>query len=229
VAGKNPPVLIFDCDGVLLVSNRLKTRLFAATAVDAGFAAADAAWFKRHVAANFGTSRYRLFDTLLNKPDLIARPAATVESLAAAYARRLASDYARCPTTPGMVPILDGLRQAGHRMFVVSGSDQEELRALMRARRFDGYFAGIYGSPRAKADNLRDLLEQDGPHPVRPLFVGDAEADFAAAQASGATFVYMSHFSTAKPRMRQLRDAHGFASIRDLRELPTLLAGRIGA
>lgn len=221
---KTLPVLIFDCDGVLLVSNRLKTRLFAATASAAGFSDADVVWFGRHVAANFGTSRYRLFETLLNKPDLSVRPAATVESLTSAYAERLASDYVRSPTTPGMVAILSGLQQAGHRMFVVSGSDEEELRALMRTRGFDRFFAGIYGSPRAKADNLRDLLGRESTHHASPVFVGDAVADFEAARSVGATFVYMSHFSTAKSRMEQLRAVNGFASVRDLRELPALLA-----
>lgn len=220
--------MVFDCDGVLLVSNRLKTRLFAQAATIAGFDPADVARFARFVAANFGTSRYRMFETLLAWDDVRIRPETDVAALVSLYAERLYAEYVRCPTTPAMRAVLDALRDRGTRMFVVSGSDEAELRKVMAERGLDGYFEGIFGSPRAKADNLADVtagLGMTSPVGHRMMFIGDAEADYKAARAVGARFVYMDHFSTAKGRMRALQIDQGFERIRDLRAVPLMLAG----
>jgi phosphoglycolate phosphatase-like HAD superfamily hydrolase len=224
------PVVIFDCDGVLLVSNRLKTRLFAEAARIAGFAPADVARFTRYVAANFGTSRYRMFETLLAWDDVQVRPDVDVPALVTLYAERLYAEYVRCPTTPGMLAVLRELRGRGTRMFVVSGSDQQELRQVMSERGLRAYFEGIFGSPRSKTDNLVDVttgLGMTTPVGHKVIFIGDAEADYKAANSVGARFIYMDHFSTAKSRMRELQIDQGFERIRDLRALPAMLAAQI--
>lgn len=225
------PVVIFDCDGVLLVSNRLKTRLFAEAARLAGFDPADVGRFTRYVAANFGTSRYRMFETLLSWQDVVVRPDVDVAALVALYAERLYAEYVRCPTTPGMLAVLRELRDRGTRMFVVSGSDQQELRQVMAERGLGDYFEGIFGSPRSKTDNLIDVTTGLGiatPVGHKMIFIGDAEADYKAANAVGARFIYMDHFSTAKSRMRELQIDQGFERIRDLRALPILLEAQAG-
>lgn len=223
---RGQPVVVFDCDGVLLVSNRLKTRLFAESAKIAGFDPADVARFARYVAANFGTSRYRMFETLLGWDDVRVRPETDVPTLVGLYADRLYAEYVRCPTTPGMLAVLGDLRDRGTRMFIVSGSDQEELRRVMAERSLVGYFEGIFGSPRSKNDNLADVaagLGMTAPVGHNMLFIGDAEADYKAASAIGARFVYMDYFSTAKSRMRALQSDRGFERIRDLRAIPHML------
>lgn len=225
------PVVVFDCDGVLLVSNKLKTRIFADAALAAGFDPADAARFGKHVAGNFGTSRYRLFETLLGWDDVLNRPDTNVEALVALYADRLYAEYVRCATTPGMLAILRALRDAGVRMFVVSGSDEAELRRMFAERRLDGFFEGIFGSPTAKTANLiavADSLGIAAPAGNALVFIGDAEADYKAASAIGARFIYMDHYSTAKDRMRALQGEQGFERIRDLRPLPQMLGIGVG-
>lgn len=220
------PVVVFDCDGVLLVSNRLKTRLFAQAARSAGFAEADVTRFARYVAGNFGTSRYKMFENLLNWDDVAHRPDIDVTALVDLYARQLYAEYVRCPTTPGMLGVLRTLQAAGMRMFVVSGSDQEELRRMMAERGLAPFFEGIFGSPTHKTDNLRQLVADVGlSEPTGPsmIFLGDAEADYKAASAVGARFIYVDHFSTAKDRMRALATEQGFERIRDLRPLPEML------
>jgi phosphoglycolate phosphatase-like HAD superfamily hydrolase len=220
------PVVIFDCDGVLLVSNRLKTRLFAEAARLAGFDLTDVGRFTRYVAANFGTSRYRMFETLLAWKDVVVRPDVDVATLVTLYAERLYDEYVRCPTTPGMLTVLRELRGRGTRMFVVSGSDQQELRQVMAERGLSTYFEGIFGSPCSKTDNLIDVTSGLGimaPVGHKVIFIGDAEADYKAASTVGARFIYMDHFSTAKSRMRELHIGQGFERIRDLRTLPAML------
>lgn len=218
--------VIFDCDGVLLVSNRLKVRVFADAARSAGFTERDVAAFSRHVASNFGTSRIRMFEALLAREDLEHRPATSVEALVSSYAEQLYRKYVRCPTTPGMVGTLEALAASATPLFIVSGSDQAELRQLMSERGLARHFRSIFGSPKSKSDNIRTILADIGLKSGgggRVVFVGDAEADWRAASDTQARFVYMDKYSTAKPRMRTLASEHGFEQIADLRALPSLL------
>jgi phosphoglycolate phosphatase-like HAD superfamily hydrolase len=213
------PVVAFDCDGVLLDSNVLKVRLFRETVADAGFAEADIERFSAYQSANFGTSRYRLFETLLGW-DLSVRPPVSDADLVQRYAELLAREYPRVPATPAMREIVAALGTS-HRLFVVSGSDEGELRHVLATRGDASYFAEILGSPTTKAEHLARIRAA---WPDAPLaFVGDAEADFRAARAVDVPFVYMDAFSTVAPRMRELAVEFGFPVIDDLRALPDAL------
>ena len=218
--------VVFDCDGVLLVSNTLKVQVFREALGEHGFHPEDIARFSRYQTANFGTSRYRLFEHFLTWDDLKTRPEGVERDvLVGTYARLLRGRYTRCATTPGMREVLDGLAARGLPLFVVSGSDGAELREVFAERGLAGRFRAIHGSPATKAENLKLVAGDLGRElPLREVwFVGDAEADFTAAEAVGARFAYADHFSTAKPRMRALAAEHGFPVIRDLRGLPALL------
>lgn len=219
-----PRAIVFDCDGVLLASNRLKTAIFGEVLRAAGFAPADIARFRAFQRANFGMSRYRLFDALLGWADLQAPPTDRA-TLSAAYAAALYGRYVRCPATPGMRGVVAALHRQGLPLFVVSGSDGAELRAVFEERGLARWFQAIHGSPATKVENLGLVAGALGRGlPLGDVvFVGDAEADWQAASAAGCRFVYAEHFSTAKPRMRALAAEHGFPTIRDLRALPALL------
>ncbi len=214
-----PRVIVFDCDGVLLDSNELKSDCFALALREAGCAEADIARFRDHERANFGTSRQRLFDTYLGW-DLFRRPAQDRDGLVALYAAQLRGRYVACAATPAMREVVAALG----RPHIVSGSDQAELREVLAERGDAGLFGRILGAPIGKAEHLATLLAGEGLPPSAMLFVGDAEADFRAAAATGCRFAYMDRFSTAQPRMRALQQEHGFPMIQDLRDLPALLA-----
>ncbi len=220
-----PRAIVVDCDGVLLASNRLKTSIFEQVLRDSGFAEADIARFRTFQRANFGMSRYRLFEALLAWPDLSPYPATSRDALCAAYGGALYARYVRCPSTPGMAAVLRHLQDAGVPLYVVSGSDGAELKAVFAERGLARWFQAIHGSPATKVENLALVAEHlriRSPM-ADVVFVGDAEADWKAAAATGCRFIYADHFSTAKPRMRALAAEAGFPTIRDLRGLVPLL------
>ena len=113
--------VVFDCDGVLLVSNTLKVQVFREALAEHGFHPEDIARFSHYQTANFGTSRYRLFEHFLTWDDLKTRPEGVERDvLVGTYARLLRGRYTRCATTPGMREVLDGLAARGLPLFVVS-------------------------------------------------------------------------------------------------------------
>jgi phosphoglycolate phosphatase-like HAD superfamily hydrolase len=222
-----PGAVVFDCDGVLLDSNTLKVELFRETVEQTGFAPADVERFSAYQAANFGTSRFALFEELLSW-DLEVRPDIDRDALVDHYASLLGTRYAKAPETSGM---RDAVTALGARvpLYVVSGSAQEELRGVFRERGDLGMFVDVLGSPTRKSDNLQTVVNAlaVGPAPLAAndvVFVGDAEADLKAAATCGVRFVYMDGYSTVQPRMRALAQQQRFPMIADLRELPTLLS-----
>lgn len=74
-------------------------------------------------------------------------------------------------------------------MFVVSGSDQTELRALCTYFDIAKYFRGIFGSPTPKVKNVSDILSENTLKPNACLLIGDSINDYEAAIANQMHFM----------------------------------------
>lgn len=215
--------LVFDCDGVLLDSNRMKIDAFVS--VLSAYPAEAVSRFSAFQQTAFGMSRYRLLDRFFS--DFLGRAPAPAEkdALLEAFGAICTERYPRQPVTDGTVETLDRFRASGVPMHVVSGSDQAELRAALATLGLASYFASILGSPETKPNHLGTIRTGDPEAEI--VFVGDAEADWKAAQAQDSTFLYLSTWAADRPGMARLRAEHGFAEIRNLRELvPVLLPHR---
>lgn len=177
--------LVFDCDGVILDSVPVKTRAFARLVEPYGPEARDR--FVMYHTVHGGVSRYKKFAWFFR--EVLGREITEEES--AAWGRRFA-EYAldevrRCPLIPGVQDVLDAWR-GRLPLYVCSGAPQEELNLVLRERRLDGYFAGIHGSPPAKAALLANIVRLAGVEPQATLMVGDAVTDRNAAEDVGARF-----------------------------------------
>jgi phosphoglycolate phosphatase-like HAD superfamily hydrolase len=183
---------VFDCDGVILDSNRIKTEAFREVALPYGDAAAQAL-VAFHV-AHGGVSRYAKFAHFLSH--ILGRghaPEPEVAALAAAYGEQVYLKLLDCPMAEGLAALRAACPGAG--WMVVSGSDQAELRRVFAARGLDALFdQGIYGSPANKDEILaRELATGTIKQPA--LFVGDSRYDHEAATRAGLHFVFASRWS----------------------------------
>jgi phosphoglycolate phosphatase-like HAD superfamily hydrolase len=183
--------IVFDCDGVVLDSNRIKTDAFRAAALPYGEDAA--AELVAYHAANGGISRYVKFTRFLESivPEHApGREGPSLDNLLETYAQRVRTGLMNCAVAEG----LDALRAAtpGARWLIVSGGDQSELREIFAARGLASYFdGGIFGSPDTKDDILsRELATGTIRHPA--LFLGDSRYDFQASRAAGLDFIFVT-------------------------------------
>lgn len=205
--------LIFDCDGVVLDSNRVKTDAFRQAGMPYGTEAAEA--LVDHHVANGGISRYAKFEYFLSK--IVGdQNGPGLEQLLASYASELWDRLLTCDTAAG----LDRLRAAtpDKRWLVVSGGDQDELRAIFEARGLYRYFdGGIFGSPDSKETILRREIRCGNIQ--RPaLFMGDSRYDFEAAQRVGLDFVFVSGW-TEFPGWEQFVKEYGLPQVNDVGEM----------
>ncbi|MDO6443879.1 MULTISPECIES: HAD family hydrolase [unclassified Marinobacter] len=183
---------VFDCDGVLLDSNKVKTQAFYQVAKPYGEAKADAL-VSYHV-NNGGISRYVKFNMFLT--DIIGRSTVDQEELQRllnGYAAYVRDGLRSCEVTKG----LDELRKLtlGANWLVVSGGDEQELREVFDDRQLSHYFEGnIFGSPDTKDEILaREIGSGLIRHPA--VFVGDSEYDYVAASRANLDFIFVRRWS----------------------------------
>lgn len=183
--------VVFDCDGVILNSNEVKTDAFFQTALPYGEELANA--LVRFHVNNGGISRYVKFKYFLDEivPSHAGGPG--LSALLESYAQHVRSGLMGCDITPG----LNKLRQASHgaRWLIASGGDQTELREVFSARGLDVFFdGGIFGSPTAKDQILaRELSEQE--RGSSTLFIGDSRYDHIVSKEFGLDFVFVSQWT----------------------------------
>ncbi|WP_271912222.1 HAD family hydrolase [Vreelandella alkaliphila] len=182
--------LVFDCDGVVLNSNRVKTDAFYQTALPYGEAAAQAL-VDYHV-QNGGISRYLKFAYFLEH--IVARDPKGPElgKLLARYAEEVIGGLKYCDIAPGLTELR---ANSAARWLIVSGGDQSELREVFTVRGIASLFdGGIFGSPDTKDAILtRELMVGNIQFPA--LFLGDSKYDFHAATQAGLAFIFLHGWS----------------------------------
>lgn len=190
--------LIFDCDGVVLDSNRVKTEAFRAAALPWGRDAAEA--LVAHHVANGGVSRYAKFAHFVDRilPDHAAgavpgRDGPDLPAMLTTYAEAARAGLMTCAVAEGLTELRAATPDT--RWMIVSGGDQDELREVFAARGLAPYFdAGIFGSPDTKDEILARKLAA-GTIERLALFLGDSRLDHEAASGHGIDFLFISAWS----------------------------------
>lgn len=215
-------IIAFDFDGVILDSNHFKTKLFAKVLGRHGYSQDQIFRFGEYQRANFGTSRYRLFELVLEGA-FGPPPAVLQDKLLDDFGSLSRDEYERQAETPGMREALERAGRNGRSRFVVSGSDESELKGVAANLGLSACFDVIYGSPVKKHENLAkarlDHVRRGGSDEARMLFLGDAMADMQAAETVGADFVLVARFSSDRERVERRVLEQGWPIIEDLRQL----------
>jgi len=183
--------LIFDCDGVVLDSNQVKTDAFYQAALPYGESAAQSL-VDYHV-QNGGVSRYKKFAYFLENLVAPGQVGPDLDALLYRYAAEVHEGLMACDIAKGLSVLRE--RTANSRWLIVSGGDQEELREVFASRDIVGLFnGGIFGSPDTKDEILsRELASGNIQQPA--LFLGDSKYDYQAASEAMLDFVFLSGWS----------------------------------
>lgn len=183
--------LVFDCDGVIFDSNAVRARAFYNAALPYGEEYARA--LEAYHIVHGGVSRYVKFEAFLR--DMVGQPVTdeAMQDLLLRFTTEVRVGLMQCELAPGLEDLRNLTPQAD--WMVVSGADQDELRAILAQRGIDQWFnAGIYGSPSRKEAILeRELGSGNLNKPA--LFVGDSRYDHEAAVGAGLDFVFASRWT----------------------------------
>ncbi len=183
---------VFDFDGTLVDSNEIKRRAFFEIAREFD---PDGELVREVLDRRPSGDRYHVARGLA--AELATRGAlpgaCCVEDLAKlladAYTAHCERAVSACDEVAGATDALARLAARGLPLFVNTATPREAMLPILRRRGLDRFFAGVYGGPSNKLENLRDIAERVGARPRELLFVGDGEDDRRVAAAFGCAFV----------------------------------------
>jgi phosphoglycolate phosphatase-like HAD superfamily hydrolase len=208
-------IWVFDCDGVVLDSNKLKTEAFHDVAKPFGMEAAKGL-IDYHL-SNGGVSRFKKFEWFLQSIRGNDFSREEHQLLCNQYGDLVKRKLVDCPYTDGFILLLNRLNNLGIKPYIVSGGFQDELRDVFLQRGVADCFAAIYGSPRDKCTIL-DNMALDGLTISSGIFFGDAKADFEAASQFEMSFVFVRKYSES-PAWVAPQNARTFQSINSFSEI----------
>ena len=184
--------IVFDCDGVVLDSNVVKTEAYFRTAKNLGATDAQAqALVDYHVKLG-GISRYHKFDWYLR--EVLQQPAteAAVQKLLDSFSQELEVGLMQCDLAKGLFALRE---KTESNWLILSGGDQQEIRDLFANRKIAHMFnGGLFGSPDNKDLVLaREMANNNIGQPA--LFLGDSKYDFEVAARAGLDFIFISDWT----------------------------------
>ena len=186
--------LIFDCDGIVLNSNKIKTEAFREVVSPYGDKAAEEL-VKFHI-MNGGISRYDkfnyFFETISSNLNL-DKKSINVEKLIENYGSKVAKKLEICEVSN---QIMQYRKYSDGVWYIVSGSDQNELIKIFRKRQLINIFnGGIYGSPLSKYEIFENIFKEKMEEISKSIYIGDSKYDYLAAKKIGLDFVFLSKWS----------------------------------
>ena len=204
------PVIIFDCDGVILDSNHLKSDAMGEAV--AHYGPELVARFVSYHKENGGISRYEKFDYFLKK--MVKKyTEEEYKNLLSKLSGLVKAKLVDVPPTKGAFEFIERACQKSD-LYIVSGGDQSELREVFGRRDMAKYFKDIFGSPTSKIDHCKNILRSLR-HDESALLIGDSRLDYLAAKSCGFDFVFISGYT-------DMEHWHTFCSENSLKHFPDL-------
>lgn len=183
--------IIFDCDGVVLDSNKLKIDAMFQALKGNNISDNDILNCINYFKNNFGKSRYEHVDKFSSMLNIELNK----ELILKKYSKNISKKYPECAFTENFTSFF---RKNNHtRFFIVSGSDQDELRKVFKYKDID-IFDEILGSPTKKAINLRNLISSQNLSKEDTCYIGDSVADIYAAKDNDLNFIGYTPYSNNK-------------------------------
>ena len=186
--------IVFDCDGVILNSNKIKTDAFFNVTIKYGQEKANE--FVNYHIENGGISRYKKFEFFITKILKKDFDKILYSELLENFSKYILKKLMSCEVVEGLDELKDFFCNSN--WLIVSGGNQTELRSTFKNRSLDTYFAnGIYGSPDSKEEILtREIKNQNIIFPA--LYLGDSKYDYEISSKHGLDFIFISQWTEVK-------------------------------
>lgn len=188
--------IVFDCDGVLLNSNKTKVQAYYDVAKRMGGTDAQAqAFVDYHIEQGSfprnGKIKYYLEHIVQQPetPDLMQQYLDTFDQI-------LDEALMQCELATGLLQLKEQTKVA--RWMVLSGGDQIGLRQIFERRDLTQYFeCGIFGGPEIK-ESVLAREKANGNIAFPALFIGDSKYDHQASTGAGLDFIFLSNWTEVK-------------------------------
>ena len=173
--------IIFDFDGVILNSHKIKTKAFYKIFESYGKNIANKA-VKFHK-QNIGKSRYFKFKFILK--NIIKKKISKKELLVL----NKNFDFIVEKNIKKIFPskyLQMFLKNKGKNVFYIStGTPQNKIIKILKDKKLFSFFKKVYGSPSSKVDHIKSIKKRN----AKLLFIGDSLEDYRAAKKTKINFL----------------------------------------
>ena len=178
--------IVFDFDGVLVESVDVKTQAFAELFKNEPPETLEK--ILEYHKTNGGISRFEKFRYFYNH--LLHQSLSKEQEmlLGEEFSNLVVKSVIEAPWVPGAKETLESLYRELP-LYVASGTPENELHRIMKARNMSYYFKGAYGTPEQKPSIIRKVISLHNITPDRLIMVGDAMSDYLAAKETGVRFI----------------------------------------
>ena len=203
--------IAFDFDGVILDTEVIKTEGFQVIFPELGLE--EKAFIASYHHQHLGVSRFTkfaFFEKYFFNRELTPERREELSNRFTDYTLQRVID---APFIPGVPEFLE--KQTPHIKFTASGSWQKELVEILDKRQLSQYFHEIGGSPRSKVEIINEMMQKHQLKPERVVMLGDAMADYDAAQQTDIAFIGIcyqkeSPFPEGTKVLKDLHQLHQF-------------------
>jgi phosphoglycolate phosphatase-like HAD superfamily hydrolase len=179
--------IVFDFDGVILDTVKIKTQAFAQ--LYGAFGPAIVSKVVAHHEANGGLSRFRKFKYYHHEYLHRHLSNAEIDSMSNQFSDLVLGKILAAKEINGVFEFIESEITNGKTCAINSATPQAELMSIVRQRNLAKYFRLILGSPLTKAENLEKIREKFKCDFSDMIFFGDAVSDYEAARQTGIEFV----------------------------------------
>lgn len=178
--------IIFDFDGVILDSTRIKTEAY--TKLFEGYTSHAVDTLIAYHTANGGISRYEkiryFFERILQRPVDVS----LVSELAERYSELTKAELSQKKYL--IRSTVDFIRRyvGRYNFHIASGADEGDLKYICDQLGISGFFLSINGSPRKKDVIVREIIDKNAYEKSDTCLIGDSVNDWEAARINGLNF-----------------------------------------
>lgn len=177
---------VFDCDGVILDSNYIKSDAFYSSTLSYGKEAADQ--FVNYHQANGGVTRQVKFEYFCREILKLDKWQQPYFELLEKYGVIVSNELKTAKLIPGVKELLHQLHSNGKNIFVVTGGNELETKSVLFQKDIGHYFSLILGNPTTKHSNMLSL-NKNGAFVEKSFYFGDSELDWKLAGDFGLEFL----------------------------------------
>jgi len=195
--------VIFDCDGVILDSNSLKTYAF----VDS-LPKEPNKYVKQLInyhKKNGGISRYKKFKYYFETIKKSKNSEKEIDLAIKRFASIVKKGLIKSSFIPGVLSYIKKLNTNKLQLYVVSGSDEKELKEVFDHIGILKLFNNIFGSPTDKFNNTRKVTKKTGKN-KKGIFFGDSKSDYQAAIKNNIEFIFVKGKSEWKEGYKIMKE-----------------------
>lgn len=182
--------LIFDCDGVILNSNKIKTEAFRTIFQPFGLDLANE--MVRYHVNHGGISRYKKIDYFLENY-LKNQKKEYIKDLKTDLLKNFSEIVKKKLVKSEVCQNLELLRlkTKNSKWFIVSGGDEKELNYTFKSKKISSLFdGGIYGSPSNKYEIIENEIKNG--NIIQPaIYFGDSKLDYEVADFFNFSFTFV--------------------------------------